>query len=121
MKPTWLQPVGSSYVELMNIALKHNFRLIQIWDYQWINDKDFIKKLLKEQLCGIANYRDYIDLDGMLNNDYGFIIEGDFIEPKGIWVSSKFRKVVDRSYKRGKVLIYNSGYTKVFMKKDNEI
>lgn len=111
----------SLHVELMNIALKYNFRLIQIWDYQWINDKDFIKKLLKEQLCGIANYHDYIDLDGMLNNDYGFIIEGDFIEPKGIWVSSKFRKVVDSSYRRGKVLIYNSGYTKIFMKKDNEI
>ncbi len=101
------------HLNLRDIAIQNGFNIIQIWDYNWINKKDFVQNLLREQLSGNANYKDYLE-EGLLNNDYGFIIDGEQIPPKGIWISTKFRKVVKESFERGKTLVYNSGYTKVF-------
>lgn len=92
-------------------AIRNNFHLIQIWDYDWLHKKDFIKTLLKEQLDGYANYKDYIEDDGLLNNDFGFLIEGLLIQPKYFWVLPKYRTLVSDSYNKGKFLVYNSGYT----------
>ena len=100
------------HVFLRDIAEKNNYHLIQVWDYNWFNKKEFVKNLIKEQLDGIANYRDYVE-DGLLNNDYGFSIDGEYIEPKSLWISTWYRKIVDESYTKGKVLVYNSGYTKI--------
>lgn len=101
------------HVTLRDIAIKNGFNLIHIWDYDWINQKEFIKKLIKDQLDGIANYKDYLDSNNLLNNDYGFNIGGEQVEPKGVWVSTGYRELVKESYSKGKVLVYNSGYTRI--------
>ena len=99
---------------LMITALENNFRLIQIWDYDWKERKDFICKLLSEQLSGIANYRDYLDDQSLINNDYGFIVDGEQVEPKSLWVcTSNPKRIVDESYTKGRVLVYNSGFTRI--------
>ena len=100
--------------ELRELANRNGLSLIQIWDYDWINRKEFVQKLLKEQLNNIANYKYYLDENNLLNNDYGFNIEGEQVEPKGFWISTNNPKIrVTENYVKGKVLVYNSGYTKV--------
>ena len=96
------------------IAIRNGYRLIQVWDYEWMYKKDFIKKLIREQLFGIAEYKDYLNEKGLLNNDYGFDVEGEFISSNGLWVSTYKKIIVGESYTKGKMLVYNSGYTKVF-------
>lgn len=100
------------HVNLRKIALRNGFNLIQIWDYDWFNKKEWVKHLIKDQLDGIANYRYYLE-EGQLNNDYGFNVDGEQIEPKGIWISTWYRDIVNESYSKGKVLVYNSGYTRI--------
>jgi hypothetical protein len=98
---------------IRNIAINHGFRLIQIWDFDWVYNREFIQTLLKDQLSGIANYKDYIEENIYLNNDYGFSVDGEQLEPRSMWVSTYKKKLVDATYLGGKVLIYNSGYTLV--------
>lgn len=98
---------------LLDTALKNGYNLIQVWDYDWINRKDFVKKLIKDQLDGNANYKEYIE-DGLLNNDYGFNVEGVLVEPHSLWITTaNIKQIVDESYTKGRVLIYNSGYTRI--------
>ena len=98
---------------LRDIAYKHGFRLIQIWDFVWLHKKEFVQNLLKKQLSGTANYKEYIEDNNLLNNDYGFFIEGKQLDPKPIWISTHKKNIVDPTYLGGKVLVYNSGYTLV--------
>ena len=72
-----------------------------------------MKKLIKDQLLGTSDYKDYLE-DGLLNNDYGFVIEGEEIDPRPLWISTSNPKhIVEKNYTKGKVLVYNSGYTKI--------
>ena len=103
--------VKDYHKRLRDIALNNGFHLIQVWDYNWFHRSSFIRQLIKDQLNGTANYKDYIE-EGLLNNDYGFFIDGEQIDPEGIWVSTGYRKIVNEDYTKGKVLVYNSGYTK---------
>ena len=98
---------------LRDLAIKNNYHLIQVWDYDWVHKKEFVQRLLKDQLSGIANYKYYLNEDNLLNNDYGFIIDGEQVEPKPLWISTGYRQVVNEEYQKGKVLVYNSGYTKI--------
>ena len=102
----------SYHKNLRDIAIRNSFHLIQVWDFGWLYRKEFVQKLIKDQLSGTANYKDYLE-DNLLNNDYGFIIEGEQVELKGVWVSTGYRKIVDENYSKGKVLVFNSGYTKI--------
>ena len=97
---------------LRDIAIKNNYHLIQIWDYLWFNNKPFVQKLIKDQLSGIAAYKDYLE-NNLLNNDYGFVIDGEQVEPNGFWVSTYNKKLVTENYSKAKVLVFNSGYTKI--------
>lgn len=99
------------HINIRNIATNNGFRLIQIWDFDWIYNRKFIQTLLKEQLSGVVNYKDYIDENNHLNNDYGFSIDGEQLEPRPKWISTHKKKLVNTTYSGGKVLIYNSGYT----------
>jgi hypothetical protein len=101
------------HLDLRNLALRNKYKLIQIWDYQWLHQKELMKKLIKDQLSETADYRDYME-NNILNNDFGFVTEGEQLEPKGIWISTSNEKtIVNDEYHKGKVLIYNSGYTKI--------
>ena len=98
--------------ELKELANRNNFNLIQVWDYIWFNNKEFIQKLIKDQLSGTVKYKDYLDENNLLNNDYGFDIDGEQVEPKSFWISTcNPKRKVDDTYMKGKVLIFNSGYT----------
>lgn len=108
---TYKEPIYHKH--LRDLAISKGYYLIQIWDYQWIHHRDFVENLLREQLSGTADYRDYLNEQGLLNNDYGFIIDGKQIEPKDIWVATGYRTIVDSCYPKSKVLVYNSGYTKI--------
>ena len=70
------------HINIRNIATNNGFRLIQIWDFDWIYNRKFIQTLLKEQLSGVVNYKDYIEENNHLNNDYGFSIDGEQLEPR---------------------------------------
>lgn len=96
---------------IRDIAIKNGYFVIQIWDFEWLYKREFIQRLLKDQLSGTANYKDYIEESSLLNNDYGFIIDGEQIEPKSIWVATNKKRLVESTYMEGKVLVYNSGYT----------
>lgn len=92
--------------------MKNNYKLIQVWDFDWLHRKEFVQKLLKEQLDNTSTYKDYLDENNLLNNDYGFSLNGEQIDPRPIWVSTGHRCIVESNYPKGKVLVYNSGYTK---------
>ena len=98
--------------DIYTLSKNNGFHLIQVWDYDWLYRKEFVQKLIKDQLYGTANYKDYLE-GSLLNNDYGFIIDGEQVELKGAWVSTYYRTLVDENYSKGKVLVFNSGYTKI--------
>jgi hypothetical protein len=102
----------SYHKNLRDIAIRDSFHLIQVWDFDWLYRKEFVQKLIKDQLSGVATYKDYLE-NSLLNNDYGFIIDGEQVESNGFWVSTGYRKIVTEDYIMGKVLVYNSGYTKI--------
>ena len=98
---------------LRALAIKNGFCLIQVWDFDWIHKKEFIKTLIKNQLDGTIDYKNYIE-NGLLNNDYGFNIEGEQIDSQGIWISTTNPKhIVEKDYSKGKVLVFTSGFTKI--------
>ena len=114
--PVWYKKDSNYHKNLRDIAINNDYYLIQVWDYDWIYNKEFVQKLIKDHLSGVVDYRDYVIEDcgkNLLSNDYGFIIEGEYVEPKGVWISTGYRKIVDENYSKGKVLIYNSGYTEI--------
>lgn len=112
-KPPSNEKSSTYHKSLRELAIKNNFHLIQVWDFDWVHRKDFIKRLIKNQLNSTATYIEYIE-NGQLNNDLGFIVEGEQINPNGVWVSTTNPKhIVEKDYLKGKVLVYNSGFTKI--------
>ena len=112
------EPPGSSkdsvyHRRLRDIAIENGYCLIQIWDYLWVTERSFVEDLLYRHLSGTANYKDYL-IDGLLDNDYGFIVNGEQINPIGQWISTGHpQQIVDESYTKGRVLVYNSGFTRI--------
>ena len=78
--------------------------------HEWNKNHPEEMKIISEK--GLHAIKKWRDENNLLNNDYGFDIDGEQIEPKSFWISTcNPKRKVDNTYMKGKVLIFNSGYT----------
>ena len=100
------------HLNKLNIAKNNNIHLIQIFEDEWDNNKDFIKKILKSIIIG----KDYINNKYIKYNKENntYILDRRFYYKFDNWFINNGYKLIkvtkSKLYKNDKYIIYNTGY-----------
>ena len=107
------------HLNKLNIAENNNIHLIQIFEDEWDNNKDFIKKILKSIIIG----KDYINNKYIKYNKENntYILDRRFYYKFDNWFINNGYKLIkvtkSKLYKNDKYIIYNAGYL-IYKKKN---